>query len=74
MLAGKIKLEDWGNEQEWIKQYASRREKNTYGDNLECQSRRDAISEIPLGLCTKGTLAEKIYQHCYEIQYLRDVN
>ena len=59
MLAGKIKWEDWGNEQEWIKYYASRCEKNTYGGDLVCGSTRRAISEIPLGLRTKGPLAEK---------------
>lgn len=59
MLAGKIKQEDWGNEQEWIKQYASRCEKNTQGGNLVRKSTREAISEITLGLWTKGALAEK---------------
>jgi len=31
VLTGKIKLEDYGNVQEWIQQYASSCEKNSYG-------------------------------------------
>lgn len=59
MLAGKIKQEDWGNEQEWAKLYASRHEKNTYAGKLICESTRKTISEILLGLWRKRTLAEK---------------
>lgn len=59
MLAGKIKQKDWGNEQKWIKECASRREKTTCGGDLICGSIRGAISEVPLGLWTKGSLAEE---------------